>query len=489
MNLLAIFVLVVSSVVLTLQARKFYGAWINPVSAFCVLSFFHNWIGSLLNVFVEIEWGVNSPESARTAVLFVNAVGLWCFALGAWLVRNSGVRHQSSAVRTRIPLVRVFEWGYCAIAGFMLIMPFIMAGGFARAYGEGQAAHAPTSTNFAQLLNMRQALLIAGYTTSTLQGRKRALFYIGAFCFEILIALLSGGRKALMITAAGLLIVYVSTHRVRLATTLRTAFVLLVVGYLSVAVNVWRAGFKLPFRERFSRFTHGMASKEFEEHLIKGLMSADSEGVQSWVYRLWFQRGHQPLLYGRSYVQAAVNMVVPREFQGSLVDYQAAYFFKDRAYRGATKTGYDFTFTAEALLNFGPWLAGLSFLMLGMGVGTLYARWRHTASITLAMLYFYTFAVLTVTLRADSTGCFRYLWFGYGPLLVVAHLLSRGKVPANTLAGYRRLPRLWGWLNTATPAPPAPPSSSLAPALDTMPGQSPAFEKQEKRDADRNPRS
>ena len=230
MNLLAIFVLVVSSVVLTLQARKFYGAWLNPISAFCVLSLFHNWIGSLIGVFVDIEWGVNSPEQARTAVLFVNAVGLWCFALGAWLVRNSGSRHQNSAVRTRIPLVRVFEWGYCAIAGFMLALPFVMAGGFARGYGEGQAAHAPTSTNFAQLLNVRQALLIAGYTTSTLQGRKRPLFYIGAFCFEVLLSVLSGGRKALIITAAGLLIVYASTHRVRLAATLRTTFVLLVIG-------------------------------------------------------------------------------------------------------------------------------------------------------------------------------------------------------------------------------------------------------------------
>ena len=477
MNSLAILILVVSSIVLALLARKFYGAWLNPISAFCVLSLFHNWIGSLIGVFVDIEWGVNSPEQARTAVLFVNAVGLWCFALGAWLVRNSGSRHQNSAVRTRIPLVRVFEWGYCAIAGFMLALPFVMAGGFARGYGEGQAAHAPTSTNFAQLLNVRQALLIAGYTTSTLQGRKRPLFYIGAFCFEVLLSVLSGGRKALIITAAGLLIVYASTHRVRLAATLRTTFVLLVIGYLSVAVNVWRSGFKLPFRERFSRFAHGMASKEFEEHLVKGLMSANSEGVQSWVYRLWFQRGHQPLLYGRSYVQAAVNMVVPREFQGSLVDYQAAYFFKDRAYRGATNIGYDFTFTGEALLNFGPWLAGLSFLMLGMGVGTLYARWRHTASITLAMLYFYTFAVLTVTLRADSTACFRYLWFGYGPLLVVAHLLSRGKVPASTLAGYRRLPRLWGWLYTATPPPGAPPTSPLVPAGAPLLGRSTGLDK------------
>ena len=55
---------------------------------------------------------------------------------------------------------------------------------------------------------------------------------------------------------------------------------------------------------------------------------ANSEGVQNWTYQL-VENGEMSLLYGKSYLQAFINMFVLRVFQGETISsWQAVIILK-----------------------------------------------------------------------------------------------------------------------------------------------------------------
>ena len=144
------------------------------------------------------------------------------------------------------------------------------------------------------------------------------------------------------------------------------------------------------------------------------LTLANSEGVQNWTYQL-IQSGEMSLLYGKSYLQAFINMFVLRVFQGSTIaDWQGAYHFKMNAYPNVTNQGWDFSFTAEAIQNFGPNFAFVSFAFLGLLISYLYSR-RKKGDFN-QTLYLFTWPILAIAFRMDSTSMFRlysYIIFVY----------------------------------------------------------------------------
>jgi hypothetical protein len=141
---------------------------------------------------------------------------------------------------------------------------------------------------------------------------------------------------------------------------------------------------------------------------------ANSEGVQNWTYQL-IQSGEMSLLFGKSYLQAFINMFVLRVFQGSTIaDWQGAYHFKMNAYPNVTNQGWDFSFTAEAIQNFGPNFAFISFAFLGLIISYLYST-RNKGDLN-QTLYLFTWPILVIAFRMDSTSMFRlysYIIFVY----------------------------------------------------------------------------
>ena len=447
---LPVTLLAVSSILVTLLSRRIYGIWLNPISFFAMLSLFHNWIGSFLDLFMDLDWVPWSTPSARYSVLWVNLGGIWAFVLGAVLTRRVGKKARKSrkVLTTRIPPAALFEAGFFILIGIMLVANLALAGaGFAQRYGMGQAATAPTASNIFMLLTLRHPFLIIGYTIRSFYGQKRPALYLTAVAIEVLLAILTGGRKMVMIPLVGLVVAYVATHRVRLVGVLRTAAAVFLVAAVSVGVGMWRNSAGKPLDHRIVHMAAEAANLQVGDYAVDALMSADSEGVQSWLYRLWFQAGGlgPPKMYGKTYVQATINAVVPRQFQGGLVYWQAAYVFKDKAYRGTTEMGYDFAFTAEAMLNWGPYLAFMSFVVLGAFVGWFFSRWRNTGSVPYAGAYFTLLGTLAVVMRADAVSLLRLVSFTLIPLAVVVYFMGRS-VPVTHIPLYRRQADLWAHL-------------------------------------------
>ena len=68
----------------------------------------------------------------------------------------------------------------------------------------------------------------------------------------------------------------------------------------------------------------------------------NSEGVQNWTVQL-IEGGQLNLLYGMSYLQALVNIIIFRPLQPEwLANSQAAYYFKEVAYPDVYNHGYDY---------------------------------------------------------------------------------------------------------------------------------------------------
>lgn len=136
-------------------------------------------------------------------------------------------------------------------------------------------------------------------------------------------------------------------------------------------------------------------------YLVTGLV--DSEGVQNWTYQL-IEQGRLELTYGMTYIQGIINMFILRPLQPLwLQQYQAAYYFKDVAYPTVTNHGYDYTFSAEALLNWGPNYAWISYVILAFIVLFIYNRkgmyaWKITI-----------WPIILIGMRTDSTTVLRLI--------------------------------------------------------------------------------
>ena len=111
-------------------------------------------------------------------------------------------------------------------------------------------------------------------------------------------------------------------------------------------------------------------------------------------------------LYGLSYVQAFVNTIVLRPFQGDLVNYQAAFVFRDAAYPGMPNMGFDYSFTSEGILNFGIF-AFVPYFVLGFLISTFFVKSRGNDYY--AIFYLILMSILFVSLRTDSVSLFRYI--------------------------------------------------------------------------------
>lgn len=453
---LTVTLLTVASLVAVFWSRRYYGRWLNPISVFCLLHWTHNWVLSFFDVLgYPVAWLPFVSHQARQTMLVVNLAALPAFMFGAWLVgfyvRNkNGNKPPSAAPRIRFVNPLVFEVLYFGLYVGMFAFGFLFGARAGSGYGIGQSPGAPTASTLFVLFVMRVPVIIMAYAIRSISQDRAPLLYILVILAELFLMVLSGTRKQPFMVFGGFLLVYLTTRRLGLTTAVGLAGGLLVLAFMAVFVSTWRRYFGVPFSDRFALVAGAMASAELPHLLFQSATATCSEDVQSWVLAEW-AKPSLDWMWGKTYVQGLVNMFVPRQLQGELVQWQAAYVFKQIAYGTVTTQGYDFSATAEGVLNFGPLLGMAPYLGFGGFVGYLYEKWRASASLAFGGMYFVMMAVLAMTMRTDSVSFFRYLSLALFPTILFFWLLAR-KVRPGQLGLYRTSSR-WAHLTRRTDAP------------------------------------
>ena len=114
-------------------------------------------------------------------------------------------------------------------------------------------------------------------------------------------------------------------------------------------------------------------------------------------------------------------MFILRPFQGNIADFQAAYYFRNVAYPNMDSMGFDFSFTAEAILNFGINFSFISFAILGLIVAYLYSN-RLKSDLIYANSHI-IWPLLLISFRTDSTALFRF--YSYLILIILYCIVTK----------------------------------------------------------------
>ena len=390
---------------------------INPIFLFSIIHFFHNWSFSFSRHFNELQlWNANLSVEywSMYDVLFINFVGSWVFFfIIILLAKTKKYRHNTSFTETKKLLN-----GYYILSFFSLIN-FYSNYDPTLAYGANQASDAISAFNpLSQVIFFRVIMCIT-YIFLNKPSKKTILKII---LIELFFSAINFKRKDLILIVSSLLIKNLINKKIKILPTFRyslfaffgTFFVTLIPIYRSV--NNYVDGFFNVFNEVIY-----VISDYGSQIFLYIINLTNSEGVQNWTYQL-VHDGEMTLLYGKSYLQGVINMFILRPFQGSTIaNWQGAYYFKSLADPDNPSQGWDFTFTAEAIQNFGPRFSFISYGILGLFIANLYSK-RNKGDLY-KILYLFTWPVLIIGFRMDSTSVFRL--YSYILLLYLYFYLSK----------------------------------------------------------------
>lgn len=395
---------ILSFIFQTILSKRHYGHLFNPVFIFNILFFLHNWSFSLSKLLDHsLSWSTpTNNELYQPSVLFINLLCLWAFFLGCimfyrpkkLLIKNRTVY----SINIYLKLYYIFTLIFS-----MRVLINFMSG---IVYGEGQASNAQEAYNPVQIVLASRVI----WGSITLINTKNKKHLIIILITEIILSILSGGRKSLIILLiSGILprIEYLKT-RFNAKYFIKFFSLLLLLGYFTVFIIFFRSTSSISsgLQERVKE-ANTMIIQNSSHFAFIALNSANSEGVQNWTFQL-VSEGELKQLYGLSYLQSLINMIVLRPYQGELANYQAAYYFKSVAYPEINNHGWDFSFTAESILNWG-YFGFISYLVLGIFISYLYYKKRVNQYYS--TFYFLLFAILFICMRTDSTSLMRYISF------------------------------------------------------------------------------
>lgn len=375
----------------------------HPVFFFNIAFFLHNWSDLFVTYLTGEEVGVLIPtdiiDRSIVTVAEFNLVAMWAFFIGACVL-----------CRRDIAPRRIVHYKFDRFFGVYLFLSVCYAvymfssGQVGASYGANQAL--TSSDAFSPIGTLLNARIILG-ATYIIQKNKAGTKTIIIILTELLFSMLLGGRKAFLIVVFAFLLPKVDKI------TFKTLFIALIalplISFAVLFLNVFRSlsGLNISFVDKIW-LVSGIIMDNMEDLsllLFMQLASASSEGVQCWTYML-IEEGRLPLMHGRTYLQAVINMFILRPFQGQVADWQAAYVFKSVAYPGVENMGYDFSFMSEALLNFGTSFYWIPYLFLGYFTKSVENRGQYNSAYM--VFYYLIWCVLFITFRTDSTSTFRY---------------------------------------------------------------------------------
>lgn len=400
-------------------AKKRAKTMANPVTFALVIHFFHNWAFDFASRFVALE--TNTPESPTSMAIFevrlTNLFGIIALCIPMiWLMGKRPRFKQKST-----PLIAVKPQLLEAIYIATLPLPFLLGTG---STASGQALTSLEAFNPIGVLLLIRSFLVINAISYRIYHKMNAQIWslVVIFILEGIFMLVFGWRKVFMIIVCSTMIMMVIRWGVP---KLRNVILAIFLGLVLVIVGQFVAD----TRQSRQDVSFGESVKDYVKSVRgdpvqwigRALVLTSSEGVQYWSCDVWSQSSVDYLL-GRSYLQAAVNTVVPRVFQGDVRDWQAAYAFKYQAYANEVEMGYDFSFSAEAIINWGPYFSWISFLILGVLWGQIW-RFRYS-SIWWFNLNAVFAAVTVVAFRADSVAFARFVFVGTVPFYMISLLFA-----------------------------------------------------------------
>ena len=282
-------------------------------------------------------------------------------------------------------------------------------------YGFGQALDSVSSFDpLARLWNFR-VYFILFYIIFNKPAKKTILFIV---LFELMMSFLLSERKDLTIVLFGLLIVFFNRKKVRF--NFFQIFSSIIIFLSLIILPIYRSFINENGIINKLYLTFDFIKDSSELILYYGTGFVNSEGVQNWTFQL-INDGSLNLLYGLSYLQGFINIIIFRPFQPDwLANSQAAYYFKDIAYPSVTNHGYDFSFTAESILNFGINGGYISYLLLSLYIINLYKKKSKTWIFQRMLIW----PILLISFRTDSTSMFRLVSYVFFTPIIINLIYS-----------------------------------------------------------------
>lgn len=430
-----IYLFIISSLLQIVSSVFIFKRLINPILYFNILFFLHNWsysFGSFIYPDALIPWRADPYVSYETQsdVLLINLISLWVLFLTfiTFTLRRQKVDEKNY---TNFRHLSLFPFAYFFLT-FCLLLKLYLDGALSGffVYGQGQASTSIEA--FSPLLQILGLRVIFASAYLILNKNKNSYIISLIFFTEIIFTLLEGGRKVLFMLVLSALIPLIEHTKIYVIRFLQVSFGAFLIVYLLIFTTFFRAADRdSSFLERVNE-SNMQLIENAELITFLAINLANSEGVQNWTYQL-IEDEEIDISYGKSYAQAMVNVVVLRPFQGDIADWQAAYVFKQAAYPEQNNHGYDFSFTAESILNWGPNFSFISYVLLGLMSSFLYNR--RLKNDFYKLLYFSLWPILFISFRTDATALLRtlslYLFVSFLALIDVKSLKLRYKKTHN----------------------------------------------------------
>lgn len=411
MFLLSLVVFACTCVLLLHVARLKYRSFFNPISIVITLFVLHNGLRCFFyalgrrDLFLEAlpNYFYMFNEADLIVVTYINIIGLLCLCfplivksnkmITNWEACFSKVGNIFYAVKIEkfcVVLYLTFTVLYC-LRNFELLF----VDGFI--YGENQSLTAQEAFGpIGVFLSLRTYFLMLLIFLNRRGTRKSLLKYI---LLELTLQFLTGGRKSIVLCLGAYTIFSIKDHFkvLRLSKCLRLSAIIFISFYSLTLITSTRGRIELLSEP-------DIYIKNLEEFQDKMATAADVSHLPCWVLDCVKERDLSKL-YGKSYVQAAVNIFIPRPYQGELINSQAAFYFKQYAYPELRNHGYDFSFTAEAILNFGVLYSFIPFLFLGF----MYRLILNRTNKNLFFQFLFLFLLISpiIYFRTDSTSFIR----------------------------------------------------------------------------------
>ncbi len=401
---------IISYIIFNVIAFRRFRDFINPISLFSFIHFFHNCSFSIMieNGF-PVYWiaPVSLSNETLSSVFDINTLGYFFFCSTFLLLsRKKNIKSKliNFSDKRLIKLRKIYKVFLVSSIIYYLLNS-------SDVYGADQSLTSAGAFNpIKRLLDLRYYIVIL---ITIFSNKKSDYKYI---IFELFLSIIGGGRKALVIVAISYFLNnFLKNHyNKRLFVKLFSIPIIISVSlYTLVFINITRS-LNQSIIEKI-RFTNDFFAENTYLILSQFFIFTNSEGVQNWTYQL-INDGSLKLSFGLTYIQAILNTVILRPFQGEIANWQAAYVFKSVAYPETQTQGWDYSFTAEAMLNWGNH-AYISFILLAMLLALFYnLRFKNNY---FYILYYSSFPLLIILFRSDSTSLFR----AYS-LVVFAYLIT-----------------------------------------------------------------
>lgn len=379
-----------------------------------------------LSLFVDVEWTTPIQPSAEFEFIYLlnSANILLFFIVYKFVYLKSKIDKNISLINGKYD---IFVSIYFVLA-LLNIIYIIKSGQLLRDYGEGQVINNNSKEAFSPINQIFLAripiILIYCYYKYVAKKSNNKNTIIMVLMLELIISLMTGGRKLVLIVFLGVIIILFERSKLSNKEIIRKIPIFIAAYFCLLIVRNIRI-FKGDgtFIETIKNSLANLKSS-INEDLVSNIVNSDLTAVQVWTYDL-INKELLTLSYGKSYLHALINTIILRPFQGDVSEWQAAYKFKSIAYPNVENMGWDYTFAAESVLNFGIKLSFIPYIIAGCIFGMIDKK--RISNQYYGMFMMMITSGMIVHLRTDMTATLRYI--SYAIVIIIIYRIFNRDYP------------------------------------------------------------